>query len=237
MEKTKTAQTVKERWEKPVNRIGTLTIVLCILATFVPGLYLIIRYDAWLGWAAFRGALLLGVVYFGVNWIVEPLAYYPALGNAGTYLSWLAGSVAQQRIPASVTAKTSLGLEDGTQEAEVVSVAAICGSIVTNLVVLTLTAIFGTLILNAMPEAVSNALSNYILPGMFGAMLAMFGCSAPILTIPVFAVLIVVNVLADKGFLGPVAVAIPILAIVGTILYARVLYKLGKRKGQKKRAE
>lgn len=99
MEKTKTAQTVKERWEKPVNRIGTLTIVLCILATFVPGLYLIIRYDAWLGWAAFRGALLLGVVYFGVNWIVEPLAYYPALGNAGTYLSWLAGSVAQQRIP------------------------------------------------------------------------------------------------------------------------------------------
>lgn len=81
--------------------------------------------------------------------------------------------------------------------------AAICGSIVTNLVVLTLTAIFGTLILNAMPAAVSNALSNYILPGMFGAMLAMFGCSAPILTIPVFAVLIVVNVLADKGFLGP----------------------------------
>ena len=232
----KTILSVKDRWDKPVNRIGVFTIILCIIATFIPSLYLNIRYGAWAGWDALKSAFAICVIYFGINWFIEPVSYYPALGNAGSYLSWLAGSCAQQRIPAAITAKTALGVEDGSQEAEIVSVTAICGSIVINVIVLTLTAILGSLVLKILPAAVTSALTTYLLPGMFGALLAMFGCSAPLLTIPVFIVMVAINVCVSNGLIGLPSWSVPLIAIVGTICYARLLYKKGKL-GPKKKKE
>lgn len=219
---------INERWNKPVNRIGISTIILCIIATFIPSIYLNIVYDAWLGWGAVGSAFSICIIYFGINWFVEPLSFYPVLGNAGTYLSWLAGSVAQQRVPASIMAKDTLKVTDGTQEAEIVSIAAIVGSIIVNVVVLTITAIVGSYIISILPQVVLQSITRYILPGLFGAMLAMFGCNAPLLTIPLFSVMVIINAFSGAGFIKLPSWSIPLIAIVGAISYSRFLYKKGK---------
>jgi len=219
---------IQDRWIKPANRMGTITIIMCIIATFLPAIYLNIRYDAFIGWAGVGGAMVLILAIFGVNWFVEPISYYPMLGNAGTYMGWLAGSVAQQRVPASVVARDALGVTPGSQEAEVVSVTAIAGSILINLIVLTATCFVGTAIIKALPPIILNCIAYYILPAMFGALLAMFGSKYPLLTIPAFIFMIFLNILVAKGFIPIPATFLVLIAIIGTIIYARVLYKMKK---------
>jgi len=219
---------IQDRWIRPANRMGTITIILCIIATFLPSLYLNIRYDAFIGWGGVGGAMVLILAIFGVNWFVEPISYYPMLGNAGTYMGWLAGSVAQQRLPASVVAREAMGVTPGSQESEVVSVTAIAGSILVNLLVLTLTCFVGTAIIKALPQIVLNCIAYYILPAMFGALLAMFGSKYPLLTIPAFIFMILFNVLAAKGFISIPTTFMVLVAIIGTIIYARILYKMKK---------
>lgn len=220
-------KSIQERWLRPVNRFGTVSILLCIIATFLPSLYLNWRYDAFIGWNAVGAAFTMIIAVFGVNWFIEPVTYYPMLGNAGTYMSWLAGSCAQQRVPAAVVAKDAMEVKEGTQEAEVVSVVAIAGSIVTNIVVLTLTCFIGTWIISILPAVVLNGIATYLLPAMFGAMLAMFGSSQPILTIPTFVIMIALNALSNAKIISIKAYILIIISIVGCICYARVLYKLG----------
>ncbi|MDL2258935.1 hypothetical protein LJC42_07285 [Eubacteriales bacterium OttesenSCG-928-K08] len=224
-------QNIKERWLRPVNRMGTITILLCILVTFLPSIYLNIRYDAFIGWDSVFPALLLVVVVFGVNWFVEPISFYPVLGNAGSYMGWLAGSVAQQRAPAAIVAREAMEVEQGSQEAEVVSVVAVAGSIVSNLIVLTVTCFVGTAIINVLPEAILSGIAAYVLPAMFGAMLAMFGAKEPLLTIPVFAVMIGLHYLSKFITLPIPTLMSTLLVLVSlafSILYARALYKKGR---------
>lgn len=231
---------IKERWLKPVNRTGTITVLLCIFATFLPAIYLNVTYDAFIGWGAVGQAFLLILAVFGVNWFLEPISYYPVLGNAGSYMSWLAGSVAQQRVPAAVVAKNAMEVEDNTQEAEVVAVVAIAGSVVCNIAVLTLTCFVGTAIIALLPQVILTGIASYVLPAMFGAMLAMFGSQEPLLTIPAFVLMIVLNFLFKKFVTGTLSMALsPVLvlfAIVVTVLYARLLYKKKLLRSQKKKA-
>lgn len=41
---------------------------------------------------ALEASLRLGGTVLAVSWIVQPISYFPALGVAGTYMTWLAGS-------------------------------------------------------------------------------------------------------------------------------------------------
>lgn len=220
-------KTVKQRWEKPTIRLGIWTNIVGILLMLLPGLYVTIRYDAWAGWAAFQRSFAMGLVYFGVNWFIEPLSYYPSVGTVGTYMSWLGGSMTSSKIPASAAAKDLLGVEDGTQEAEVVSVYAIYGATISNAVILTLIAIFGVIILRILPEGVRSALSTFVMPSLFGAMLAMFGCSLPVLTIPMLIIMVVIYVLIGAGILTIGTTWLPLFSVVLSIAMARVMYKKG----------
>ena len=220
-------KSIQQRWEKPVIRLGVVTNIIGILLMFIPGLYLCIRYDAWIGFTAFKNALMVCLVYFGINWFIEPLSYYPPVGTVGTYMSWLGGSMTSAKIPAAATAKALLGVDDGTQEADVVTVYSIYGATISNAIVLTLIAFFGTLLLAVLPDSIKTALSNYIMPSLFGSMLAMFGCELPVLTIPVFVVMILIYVLMEAGIFTIPSAILPLLAVVGSIVYARIMYKKG----------
>lgn len=220
-------KSVKQRWEKPVIRLGIWTNIVGILLMFIPGIYLSLTYDAFPGFDAIKGAFLVCIVYFGINWFIEPLSYYPATGTVGTYMGWLGGSITSAKIPAVAAAKDILKIEDGTQEAEVVTVYSMYGATISNAIVLTLIAIFGTLILSILPESVRSALSNYIMPALFGSMLAMFGCELPLLTVPIFVLMIVLNILVGNGTLGIPSALLPLISVVISIAYARLLYKKG----------
>lgn len=36
---------------------------------------------------------------FGVLWFVEPISYYPVVGQIGTYMAFLSGNISNMRVP------------------------------------------------------------------------------------------------------------------------------------------
>jgi len=64
--------------------------------------------------------------------------------------------------------------EPGTKEAEVVSTLGIAGSIITNLIGVTLAAFIGTALIRIFPPIIADAFRTYTVPAIFGAVFGQF---------------------------------------------------------------
>ena len=152
---------------------GRLTLLMALALSFVPALYL------WLvhGYLPESAVLLkaLGIISatIVVSWLVEPIAYFPIVGISGTYMSWLAGNISNMRVPVSAIAQQSAGVQEGSPEGDIASTLGIGVSVLINLVVLFLAVLFGIQVIDALPTTVQKAF-NFILPAVFGAVLANF---------------------------------------------------------------
>jgi len=167
----------EEKYEKeftqPINRIGKTTHFLAIFLSFLPAIWLWIYFGLFPGLEAILYGWFLCLVTFGIYAVVEPVSYFPTLGLPGTYMAFLSGNISNMRLPVSAITQDTLGVERGTKKAELVSTLGIAGSIVLNLVVLTIGAFFGAAILGALPPIVVEAFA-YVSPAIFGAMFFMF---------------------------------------------------------------
>ena len=217
---------MNNNFEKSVHSIGRFTLIVAVFLSFVPFLYIVIAYNA----MPPLDAVIVGVIgvwaAFATAYIVEPLSFFPALGSAGTYMSFLAGTIGQMRVPAARVAKDVAGVEDGTKEAELVAICGIAGSIYLNLAVITLTAAAGTFILAVLPAVVLNAIATYILAAIFGAVFAMFAKGRLVVAVPTFAFCIFFQYLIRIGVIPTLIARFNMLvAVIVGILIARAMYK------------
>ncbi|MGW8161727.1 MAG: small-conductance mechanosensitive channel [Desulfobulbales bacterium] len=152
---------------------GRLTIAIAIIMTMSIPLYLTFV----LGFYPDPKNLITGLVtiagFVGVVWFVEPVSYFPILGPAGTYMSFLTGNIGNMRLPVISAVQNALDLEAGTKKAEVAGIFALISSVAINLLVLGIVVVAGQFIVAAMPKSLLDSF-NYALPGILGAMLVMF---------------------------------------------------------------
>lgn len=200
---------------RPIIQTGRATNLLAALFSFLPAIFIWIFYgtvpaarDIIKGW------LLIASIY-GVYYVVEPVSYFPVVGLPGIYMVCLAGNIANMRIPSAAIAQEALGVRPGSREAELVSTVGIAGSIITNLLIVSLAAFAGARIMNLVPAVVKEAFS-YVSPAIFGSMFAMFAVKDYILG--GYALGITLFMLAFLKFL-PTYFMIPI-AVFTTILLA-----------------
>lgn len=159
--------------------------------------------------------LLIASIY-GPYYFIEPISYFPVLGIAGTYMSFLAGEIGNMRLPVSAVAQNVLKVESGSKKAELVSTLAIAGSIVTSVLAGTLAVVAGSVILGVLPPFIIK-MFDFVLPGVFGSMFAMFALKAPKYGIFSLAVCILMQTILKT----PVYVTIPvtIFSTIGLALY------------------
>jgi hypothetical protein len=205
---------------RPVIRIGTITMVVAWAGNFLPCLYLYLRYGVVPPWGSILKIWVLVASVYGAFYIVEPISYYAILGLSGTYMSFLAGNIANLRLPCSAMAQEATGVEPGSQEAEVISALGIAGSVIVNTIGVTLAAILGAALLTVFPPFVKKAFA-YILPAVFGAVFVQFAIRYPVvglMAIPIPLILLGwVKVL-------PIWVVIPA-CVFGTVALARLYYQ------------
>lgn len=177
---TKSFDEIQKYWFRPVNRLGRISLILVMIACYVPFLYLYLKYRQFPQIDAVIVGVMSALMAFGPAWFIEPVSYFPALGTAGSYIGILAGSIGQMRVPSAIVAKSVAEVEEGSQEAEVVATAGIIGSVFTNIAILVLTVIIGAQIIAVLPKNIMSALSAYVLPSIMGAVLAMFSSGSKI---------------------------------------------------------
>lgn len=215
----------EEFFTSSIIKYGRLTNLIAIPLCFLPAI----------GLATIFGAMpslkdiLTGWFYiasiFGIYSVVEPVSYYPLLGLPGTYMSFLSGNISNMRVPCSAIAQETLGVEGGTKKAEIVSTLAIAGSIITNLIIVTIAAVGGATLMSFFPPIVIEGF-KYVSPAIFGAIFALY--AAKNIKYGAFALIFTFVMLKFLTFI-PLFIMIP-LAIFSTIMFARMDEKMKSEK-------
>ena len=207
---------------------GKITMLLGIITCFCPAIVISVVY----GYMPPISAIIAGTIsqmsVSGAFYIVEPISYFPILGIPGTYLTFLSGNTSNMRVPCSSVAQEAAGVEMGTEKGSIISTIGIAISILVNVVILTIGAVAGNAIINIMPAAMKGAL-NFLLPALYGAVFGQFAIARPKLGAVAVVTAFGMNWLLKNGYLGffpgtPSYVVI-LVAVFGSILAGRILYK------------
>lgn len=167
-------QQIKKQFYKNVHLWGRITIGVALLFTLSIPIYLTFVLGHYPNSADIISGLISIAGFVGVIWIVEPISYFPTLGPAGTYMSFLSGNIGNMRLPVIVATQDALELTPGSEEAEVAGIFAIISSTFTNLAILAVVMVVGQAIIKVLPPKIMEAFS-FALPGILGSMLVMMG--------------------------------------------------------------
>jgi hypothetical protein len=211
-------------WTKPTVRIGFWTLLIACAASFMPSILLYFIYGVFPPFDVALKAWGLIIVAYGAFHVIEPISYYSVYGLTGTYISFLSGNNANMRVPSSATAQEVIGVEPGSDQAEIVSTLAIAGSVIVNLVILFFGVLFGTTIITMIPANIRSGLSRYILPSLYGALYAQMAIKNPVVGVCAIIISIIARLLGAPSWLCV------FLAVFLTICVSRPLYKKGLAK-------
>jgi hypothetical protein len=213
-------------WKAPVIKIGVTTLLMAVVFSFLPLSYLYFAYGVFPSLSTCLKAWGMIATMFGAMYFVEPISFYSILGLSGTYLSFLSGNIGNLRLPCAAMALDITETEPGTQEAEVISTLGIAGSIITNLIAVTLCAFVGAALIKLFPPIVADAFKTYTVPAIFGAMFGQFAMKYPKLAVFGMGIPVGIRLLAPKT----PAYVIIICAVFGTIIIARIFNNANKKK-------
>lgn len=220
-----------------VHRTGRLTMFLALILSFLPVVYFIVVKGYTLPWNTYLSGIV-GVFSIGIGmWLSEPEAYWPVLGSAGTYISYLSGNVGGMRFPVATAVQKNMNADINTPRGQVITIIGIVASVYANLIILLVIVLAGEWILKVLPEAVTSAFS-FVMVSMLGAMLVMnmngkAGFTKGLLkSLPYFAVAILIfvlcNIVIPSMFGWGMAIAVGCCILVGYAIYRRDLKKLEK---------
>ncbi len=208
-------------------KAGQFAMILCIIANFIPGIYLWLFHGIVPSLPDLFQLWLLAAGAFGVSWVVQPLAYYSAIGTAGSYLSWVVGSVVDIRLPAVNMAQEIAKVEPGTEEGEVISMLGVSVSVFVSASMVTIFTLAGTMLIPLLPAFITGSF-NYILPALFGAVyinLAKKNMKMGLGTLAVALIVLYIN-----NFVGIKGALINLLVVIMGMIVARCVYVMEKKK-------
>lgn len=150
---------------------------------------------------------------FGVLWIVEPLTYFPILGQSAMYQAFMIGNISNKLLPAAIMAQISIDAKPGTRRGELAALMAISGAVVVHLTsLLIFVGILGTWLVSIIPQDLLETIQTYIVPSVLGGVLiqAIVSQKAPRTTVVAFVLASVMTFVLIPIF--------PAMAFYGTII-------------------
>ncbi|MFH5822862.1 hypothetical protein [Georgenia sp. AZ-5] len=160
------------RFDATTARWGRLTMIAALLFSLAGPAYLVFFSGLEVDHSRIWTAVLAIAGTFGVLWFVEPLTYYPILGQASMYQAFMIGNISNKLLPSALIAQSAIGAKPGTRRGELAAVMAIGGAAVVHLVsLLIFVGLFGSWLVSVVPAEIVAVLQTYILPSVLGAVL------------------------------------------------------------------
>ncbi|GGG45589.1 hypothetical protein GCM10011374_04830 [Kocuria dechangensis] len=194
-------------------RWGRLTMIAGLLFALAGPTYLVFFSGLEVDQAKIWTALLAIAGTFGVLWFVEPLTYYPILGQASMYQAFMIGNISNKLLPSALIAQSAIGAKPGTRRGELAAVMAIGGAAMVHLIsLLVFVGFLGSWLVSVVPAEIIAVVQTYILPSVLGAVLVQAIVSTRNLRVTVIAGVVAASVVF---LLVP---AVPTLAFFGTAI-------------------
>lgn len=161
-----------------------------------------------------------------INWFVEPFTFYPIMGLPGLFMTMLSGNTSNLRLPALAAAQQGAGVEQGTEQGNLIAIIGIAVSVVISTAFIAIAALGGTSVMTLLPEKVVSIL-NYLLPALFGAIFAQYAVKNMKLGAIAFTLAVVSNLVAKMTVITSIKGASMIITFVvpifGSMLIAKAL--------------
>lgn len=152
-----------------VHRIGRATMAIAFFLAFFPVLYFYLVEGMQAPASSYLN-VFVAIFSIGIGtWLTEPLAFWPALGSAGTYMSYLSGNVSGMRFPVALSVQAAMKADINTPRGQVITIVGIVASIFSNLVILLAIVLAGGWILSVLPEAVLESFA-FVMPCLLACM-------------------------------------------------------------------
>jgi hypothetical protein len=230
-----TSEAVQQDYQKSflpnVHRVGRATMAISFLLVFIPVLFFYFIIGHKLPITSYAN-VVVAVASIGIGmWLTEPLAYWPVLGSAGTYIGYLSGNVGGMRFPVALSVQSAMNADINTPRGQVATIIGIVASVYTNLVILLVIVLAGSWLLSVLPAAVLAAF-GFVMPCLMGCMLMMrFGSgkegvakavlgSAPYLITAILCKVLITYVLHSLAAFGTA------IAVGTTVLVAYIMFKV-----------
>jgi hypothetical protein len=161
-----------QEFDTTTARWGRLTMIACLLISLAGPAYLVLFSGLEVDHSRIWAAVLAIAGTFAALWIVEPLTYYPILGQASMYQAFMIGNISNKLLPSALMAQAAIGAKAGTRKGELAAVMAIGGAVTVHLLsLLIFVGILGTWLVSVVPPDVVELVQTYILPTVMGAIL------------------------------------------------------------------
>jgi hypothetical protein len=167
---TTTAAEAMLGFETTTARWGRLTMLAGLVIAMAGPLYLVLfgglgvqGVQLWTAFAAVAGT-------FFVIWLVEPVTYFPILGQAAMYQAFMIGNISNKLLPSALVAQDNIGAKPGTPRGSLAASMAICGAAAVHLISLfVFVGLLGTWLVGVLPPSVADVVRSYVVPAVFGA--------------------------------------------------------------------
>ena len=214
-----------------VHVIGRITMAIAFLLSFLPVIYFVLFQGEGLPFSNYVNVMIaIGSIGIGL-WLTEPLAYWPVLGSAGTYIAYLSGNVGGMRFPVALSVQSASKSDINTPKGQVLTIVGIVASVFCNLVILLVVVLSGSWLIERLPASVLAAFA-YVMPCLYGCMLLMIFSSGkggvvkscvrnlPYLATAITCKLIITNFLPQLMTYGT-AISVGLTVLVAYILFKR----------------
>lgn len=223
----------KKAYYDKVHFIGIVTLSVSLLFFLGINLYLSFALDLHPGWQAILAGFLSVAAVVGHTWvnISDIFLFLLLMGPAGTYMAQLTGNVKNMRLPSAMAACSMLENQAPQLKRDILATYGVGISVVVNTAALVVLVIAGKHVLELLPSVVLRGI-DYVVPAMFGAILAQFSLrNVKVAIVSMLAVLVVVRATAIPTFLSV------IISILLAIALNVMIEKRGKRRAEQQEEE
>ena len=208
---------------------GRITNLYAVVISFVPVALIMWYYGYTPGITELSIGLLSTVGVVGVMWFSDPIAYFPILGIPGIYMAHLSGNTANLKVPTAAIAQEAAGVKPGSDEGGIIVTISCAVSATVCLIALTIACIGGSALLSRLPQGVVSIL-GYVLPSLHAALLARMTKGQPKMLISGIVLAFVGWMMVKLDLLNWIPLAsktwvVTLLAVFGSMLYARITYR------------
>lgn len=206
---------LEEEYFSEIHKWGRRTSLIHAFILFLPVIYLAIFYDLIppmdVALKAFVGIASIAMPF----WFIEPVSYFFILGVAGTYIAFLGGNISNLRVPVATVAQEVAGVQEGSPEGEIIAGLGILASQWVLSIVTLIGALFLITLIDGLPFGAQLALSNYVLPAFWGALVGQFAVRNMRYSLIAFISAIIVCWLIVPGYGW---LEVPILVVLMTLV-------------------
>lgn len=212
-------------YQDQVHFEGRLWMVGALLLFLLVPLLTSLQTGIWPEWQYFVPGFIATISVFWPVTTIEVFTFTPMLGPGSSYIAFVTGNLTSLKVPASLNAQDSLGVQKGSNEGDVISTIAVAASnIITTLIIIAGAILIIPLTPLLESESLRPAFDN-VIPALFGALGFVYISKRWQIAILPLTVMAIFFILVP-GSQRLVGIMVPVGVIISLIV-ARVLFKKG----------